>query len=395
MKENKRIFQLTASLASKLLGCHNKKDDKRILKWLSEKESNSNLYDRLSNAEYRLSLRKKMDSYNSKEAWEKIEYRLLKEHDRRINITRYYKYAALVLLFLTIGLSTNYLINDTDLFVKEIPINLLSSKATLILSNGEIIDLTNDTSYVGKNFNITVDDGKETVIYKERSSDNKQKQGLFNIIKTDIGKDYKIILSEGTVAHLNSGSTLKFPANFSGDVREVEAYGEILFDVAKDKTKPFIVKTNNVKIEVLGTIFNLNSYEDNGSVVTTLISGSLRVVAGENSVLISPDQQAVYDKETTYIAVKNVDSKIYSSWAEGEILFKDEQLINIVKSLNRWYDFDYSFKDQEVKQVRLGMSLDREENFEKIYETLKNSNLFLLEKRGKTLIFSSKPQKDN
>lgn len=389
----KRIFKISASIASKILSVNNFADNKQIDGWLNEKTANKELLNKLSNLEFRASYNRDIQKFDANEAWENIEYKLLTTNNRKSIPFKFYKYAAVAMLVLSLGISTHYLINNSSLFVKESTISLISSKASLTLANGDIIDLTKDTSCVNKLFNIVVDGKTETIIYNTNLQEiaaQKINATEFNTISTDIGKDFRIVLPEGTIAHLNSGSSLKFPSIFTNDKREVEVSGEVLFDVQEDKSKPFIVKTKNMRIEVLGTTFNVNSYEDNDAVYTTLLSGSLRVSDANNSVIISPSQQAVYNKENSSITVKEVDTEVYSSWAHGGFVFKDETLVNIVKSINRWYDFDYIFRDVQSKEIRIGMNINREENFDKIYETLKNSGLFNLEKRGKTLIFSKK-----
>lgn len=391
MKRNKK-FKISAVIAAKILGSENDKDRDRIDKWLSEEGDNRILLDKLSDSEFRSSYEKEIGKYDSDEAWSRIEYRLVRSDEKSFPWKIVYKYAAVALLILTLSLSLNYLVFETGFFVKDRPIKLLSSNASLTLSSGETFDLTKDTIFSNDNFELFVDNQTQTIIYKENlkeSSAKTSRRGLYNIIKTDIGKEYKIVLPEGTIAHLNSGSTLRFPSRFSEDSREVEAYGEVLFDVNPDKKRPFTVKSGNILIEVLGTVFNLNSYDDNGTIVTTLISGSLRVSSYDASVVIEPDQQVVFDKQSSYMTVKNVDSGIFTSWTEASIVFKDEKLVDIVKSLSRWYDFDYIFRDEQVKNVMIGMNINREEDFNKIYSTLDNIGLFNVEKRGKNLIFSS------
>lgn len=389
----KKIFKISSIIASKILGVSNSKDNKQVEDWLYQRKSNRDLFEKLDNPTYRDSYNKNLEKYDSKKAWENIEYKLLESNSKRAITFGFYKYAAISLLMLTIGLSTYYVFNNTSLMVKESPISLISSKASLTLANGDVIDLTKDTSCANKLSNFIVDITSETVFYKsnlDAAASHQSKTLELNTISTDVGKDYKIILPEGTIAHLNSGSSLKFPSIFSNDLREVEVTGEVLFDVQQDVNRPFIVKTKSMLIEVLGTSFNVNSYEDNNSVYTTLISGSLKVTDFKNSVILSPNQQAIYSKENSSITVKEVETDIYSSWSQGDFVFKDEKLINIIKSINRWYDFNFIFRDNECKDIRIGMNIKREESFDKIFETLKNSGLFSLEKRGKTLIFGKK-----
>lgn len=389
----KKIFKTGATIASKILEASNSKDNKQLQEWLNQKSSNKDLFEKLSNPSYRDAYNENLKQFNTTKAWDNIEYKLLQSNKKRTFTFGFYKYAAISLLVLSLGLTTHYLVNNSTLFIKDTPITLISSKASLTLANGDVIDLTKDTSYVKKLSNFIVDIANETVVYNanlEATAHQESTTIELNTITTDVGKDYKIVLSEGTIAHLNSGSSLKFPSLFSNNIREVEVTGEVLFDVQEDSKRPFIVKTKSMLIEVLGTTFNVNSYEDNNFTYTTLISGSLKVSDSKNSTIISPNQQAIYSKENSSITVKEVETDIYSSWTQGDFVFKDETLFNIIKSINRWYDFNFIFRDQECKEIRIGMNIGRAENFDQIYETLKNSGLFTIDKRGKTLIFSKK-----
>ena len=206
------------------------------------------------------------------------------------------------------------------------------------------------------------------------------------MLKIDKGCEYKVILPDGTLAHLSSESSLLFADNFGGTERRVEVEGEVFFNVVKDSKRPFVVNAGGISTIVLGTKFNINAYPQSQEVVATLLSGSLKVVNGNKSVVLSPDQQAVCSKRNESTEVKTVDASMYLSWTEGTFSFRNERLSNILSSLQKWYDFDYVFLDNECKEIRMGLNLPRNAGFAEILEWMNNVELFKISKKGKTVI---------
>ncbi len=388
--KNKKLFKISARIASVILNSNKLKDERAVEKWLDEDVDNKLLLDKLTDNEYRTGYYKRIDKYDSSEAWAKIEYKLVPYVHRRVDFRQFYKYAAIALLAVTVGLSSYYIVNNTSFFYENREIPLRANGASLVLADGKVIDLSSDSSFVENNCNIQIDKNEDIIYYTNGNNSLSAKDNRLNTIKTDFGKDYKIALPDGTIAHLNSGSTLRFPVRFSRKNRIIEASGEIYFDVRRDESRPFIVKTKDVSIEVLGTSFNLNAYDDNDEVYTTLVSGSLKVINEDCSVIISPDQQAICKKGSSEIAVKSVDAQTLSLWTDGSFAFRNEKLLNIIKSLQRWYDFDFIFKDKECEEIRMGINLLRDTNFSGIIETLNNADLFTIRQNGRTMIIERK-----
>lgn len=389
---NKKFFKISAGIAALILNTNSLKNKKAVDKWLDEDYNNNSLFKKLTDTDYRSDYYRNLNKYDPSEAWSKIEYKLVIYNHRRVNFRKLYKYAAILFLAITVGFGSYYFANNTSLFVETKEISLRANEASLILANGEVISLSSDSSFIADNCNIKINKGDDIIYYSncdgnEKTSANDRRM---NTIKTDAGKMFTIALPDGTIAHLNSGSTLKFPVKFSKDKRLTEASGEIFFDVRRDESRPFIVKTRDISIEVLGTSFNLNAYEDNEEVYTTLVSGSLKVVHEDCSVIISPDQQAICKVGSNEISVRKVDAGIFSLWTEGSFAFRNEKLINIIKSLQRWYDFDFVFKDKECENIRMGINLLHDIKFSSIIETLNNSDLFTISQNGRTIIIERK-----
>lgn len=200
-------------------------------------------------------------------------------------------------------------------------------------------------------------------------------------ITTPIGGAYQIILPDGTKAWLNAKSTLKYPIQFTGNERAIEADGELYLEVVKDKTKSFIVHTSDQYIEVLGTSFNIRNY--GSKVVTTLIEGSIALTNQKSNdrIILCPDQQAVVTGSTTN--VNKVDAIDFIAWKDGIILIKDATLIETCAELERWYGVKFIFPAGFTNYHLALNSISRNEMLSSVLVALKNSYQVEFEIKGK------------
>jgi transmembrane sensor len=172
-------------------------------------------------------------------------------------------------------------------------------------------------------------------------------------VSTSMAQQSHTVLDDGTEVWLNSNSTLKFPKDFnSNEKREVYLEGEAFFDVAEDKSKPFVVHTQGVAIEVLGTAFNVMSYADDDAVETTLVRGMVSIIPRGNERdggrILHPDQRAVFDKQTKEVIVHDsVSTGDYIAWREGEMVFDNRTFDYITETMERWYDVSIEVEDEE------------------------------------------------
>lgn len=174
----------------------------------------------------------------------------------------------------------------------------------------------------------------------------------YNEIVTSNGKQWKMVLPDGTKVWLNAGSTLRFPVSYNQtDERIVELSGEAYFDVVHNPQKPFIVKAGNEEIKDIGTVFNVSSYP--GEILkTTLISGAIRV----GSHLLKPGQQAVMKDKT--IAIQNINTYTASAWVNGQFSMENVTVAEFMNQLSRWYNVEIDYKSAPPEAV-LGGFLDR------------------------------------
>jgi ferric-dicitrate binding protein FerR (iron transport regulator) len=170
---------------------------------------------------------------------------------------------------------------------------------------------------------------------------------------------------------LNADSRLEFPSNFGGaKQRIVKLSGEGYFEVAKDKKHPFAVQTKNQDVTVLGTHFNINAYDDEPSIRTTLLEGSVRVAIGANfqSVVLRPNQQAI--NRDNGIKVQTVEVENELAWQKGDFVFADEDFKTTMRKIARWYDLEIIYDTSVPVNIALAGWISRNSNLSTVLKRI-------------------------
>ncbi|HEY9195894.1 MAG TPA: FecR domain-containing protein [Mucilaginibacter sp.] len=221
-----------------------------------------------------------------------------------------------------------------------------SNKAILTLSNGKTIVLDSAKNGViasQGNSNVTKSHNGELVYSAgARNVDDV----VFNTISTPRGGYYQVELPDGSKAWLNAASSIRFPTSFAGKERRVEITGEAYFEVTKNKQRPFIVKVNNSEIRVLGTHFNVNAYNDESSIRTTLLEGAVQFSSGLKKCLLKPGQQSELDRTGQINVIEDVDVDGVLAWKNGLLHFEDVDIESVMRRLSRWYDVDIVYHNK-------------------------------------------------
>lgn len=260
------------------------------------------------------------------------------------------------------------------------------NKAILTLADGRHIVLDSAANgSLGKDGASAIIKSDSVLTYKvaEASSDH---QAAYNMIEVPKGGKYQIVLSDGTKVWLNAASSLRFPATFTGKERRVELSGEGYFEVAKNKEMPFHVNAAGVDIAVLGTHFNVQAYLDEATIKTTLLEGSVLVSNNSSKAVLKPGEQAQIKNEgglQNIMVVKNADMEKVVGWKNGLFIFRDDDLKDIMKALESWYDIKVFYKVNINRH--LSGTFYRSEPLSKILHYLEGTNEVHFEIKGKNV----------
>ncbi|OCX52061.1 hypothetical protein BEL04_11180 [Mucilaginibacter sp. PPCGB 2223] len=249
-----------------------------------------------------------------------------------------------------------------------------SNKATLILANGRSISLKDaqkgQIAKQGAAIITKTTDGQ--IVYNTspvlQNSDNVD----MNLIETPKGGQWDVTLSDGTKVWLNASSSIKYPSTFAANERKVEITGEAYFEVAHNAAKPFRVITKGQTVEVLGTHFNINAYDDENTVRTTLLQGKVRISKGAKAAVLMPGQQSTTLFSDNTIAVKETDTELAVAWHNGYFQFEQSDIHDVMKQLSRWYDVDVKFEGK-VTRDKFGGSMPRDASLGQVLHTLEQS----------------------
>jgi len=285
------------------------------------------------------------------ELWGKVVTK--RSREIRLNLLRYTAVVFLVIGsgFFTLHLSQNKSAIDQFASSQKIP---LGKEVSLVMSDGEQIDINNKESRIQYNrlgTSILVDD---TIRLEQNNNTNG-----FNQMIVPYGKRSYLLLSDGTQVWINSGSRLVYAPQFTGDTREVFLEGEAYFEVAKDASKPFYVRTDAFTINVLGTKFNVKAYKDDMEYTTVLVEGKVSMRVQDQffskDVILAPNQKLTLMKGQDDFQRSNVDETgLYTNWIYGYLEFKNANLSNVLKSIQRYYNIDIELNTRDQSSIVSG-----------------------------------------
>ena len=293
-----------------------------------------------------------------------IKKRLLKKIKRdknpfyRYKLESLLKYAAVGVLFLGVGYlyQTGFFEFDKEVFVPS------ENAVTLQLGDGKVKVLSEDGG------SMVIDTSGNTVVTQDGSQLAYNNEGdteelVYNTLTVPYGKRFDILLSDGTKAYLNSGSSLRYPVSFlKGEDRQVYLTGEAFLEVFEDGEHPFIVNANELNIRVLGTRFNVSTYPEDETTEVVLVEGSVGLYSeGENfdtetNTILSPGLKGSYDKTDMSISTQMVITSVYTSWINGELVFRNMTFDNILKKLERHYNVSIINENRELSNERFNAS---------------------------------------
>lgn len=366
-------------------------EQNELHRWL-ENPTNLELYNSL----YRNHIQHKTSStsrpdINLDDNWRKLESRIM--FKKRPSIQRWMKYAAILVLpvvFALILLTRQQSLEPSasSSVTAEIP-QPGCTKAVLLLTNGQHVDLTQQQELYHPNDSTIILNNQDNTLTIIQAGSNDISQSDYQTIFVPIGGEYKLVLADGTKVWLNSDSRLRFPSTFVGDNRIVDLEGEAYFEVAPNKEKPFIVKTLQMDIEVLGTSFNVNTYNKMRT-VTTLTSGKIKAVYNKHKYELEPGYQIRNNTETGKIEVIKVNTDLYTSWKDGYYYFEACKLIDIMETLSRWYNIKVIFQNQYLQNIEFSGYLKRDENVSTLFRKFEKMRDICFTWQGNNVIINRK-----
>lgn len=273
-----------------------------------------------------------------------------------------------------------------DTVAQNSTINPGTDQAILTLGNGKKILLDNSKNgELSAEENIHINKLKPgNLVY---TADKKVSRVHLNTLSTPRGGRYQLTLADGTQVWLNAQSSIAYPSAFQGSSREVTITGEVYFEVAHNAAKPFRVRSENQLIEVLGTHFNVNTYNPKSIAKTTLLSGSIALTNKHQRVILKPGEQGIV--AGTSLSIKNVDPAEVIAWKEGYFDFTDADIGSVIDELGRWYNVDIRYQGAATKETFTGR-IPRSWPFEKVLNLLKTFKSIQVEMQGRRLIVETK-----
>ena len=281
-----------------------------IMQWIESTPENRKIYNDILNTWALSGIRQDNSSMNVDQQFRQFKRR----NFRSTLITEYLKYAAAVLIILSIGALSQYFI----------------SKNTF----------------------------KQDIAWHE--------------VTVPYGQSAELSLSDSTKVWLNSGSKFRYTSNFSAKSRIVELDGEAFFDVATDKKHPFVIKTTNLDVKVTGTSFNVDAYNENDKTNITLVEGKVAIQnkSGKTVSELTPNMNAEFNKLTGKLDLKKVNVDFYTTWRMGTIVFRQESLDEIAKKLEKWYSVKIVFDQEDIKDIAFSGSILKNKPIDQILEIL-------------------------
>ena len=216
------------------------------------------------------------------------------------------------------------------------------------------------------------------------------------VVEAPLGAKTRLVLPDSTLVWLNAGSLLLYAREFNGETRCVYLNGEANFKVAKDLEKPFIVKTEYMDIEALGTVFNVQAYSEDSCSLVTLLSGQVSLETfnemGEKAdhALLAPNQSALTDNRKGSISLINVDPSLVNAWIKGIYKFKDEPLSTIVKRLENYYNIHIHLGNSQLGQIRYTGTFSLDQDILDVFRIIDHEKQFVFTRTGNDLYIKSK-----
>lgn len=370
--DNNNLNNISELIYKQIIGSITEEEFHELQEWIKSNPKNEDTYRRLIDIHF---LEKEYYKYKTIEhtrPLEDMKSRIQRERfPKQIRFWKLTSAVAATLLFAVCSITLwNTFENRSETYTamenisSQIPdIEAGKTQAILTLNDGSTISLGADSTL-----------NSQLIARQQSSSQNEAKK--INNLTTPRGSEFMVMLEDSTKVWLNAESQLIYPESFDEKERRVKIKGEAYFQVAKDSTRPFYVESSGITIRVYGTEFNINAYSEEKEVYTTLVSGSISLQqANENhsELILTPGHQAIYNKDNKITSVKSVNTEAITSWHNGRFVFEEQTLEQIMKTLARWYNFEYEFDNENIRSTIFKGSAPRYANLSEVLSILEKS----------------------
>ena len=389
MEKTKLDHETEDWLIAFLSGELDEREEENVRVWLEASPENRNAYESLMKDYLRIRWVQENVQIREEQA-KKIIFSSLK---KKRNLTPYYGVAASIAVLLIVTLF--FFIREDKQIVSEklvtSEIKPIQSKAILVLSTGEQIQLTKSTQKIQEQDGSVLKIDSVMGVQYDSLSTKRAEKPIYNKIVVPRGGEYFVTLSEGTKVWLDADSELEYPVFFSGDFREVKLKGNAYFCVTKKNDKPFVVRAGEFSLKVYGTEFNVNAY-DLQNIETVLVNGSIGFKANISTPerMMAPNELAVSDSRTGLSEIHQVDIYPYIAWKNQNIVFVNERLESIMEKMARWYDVTVFFQDESLKDLRFDCNMRRYADIRDLFFFLEKTSNARFALNGRTVVISKK-----
>ncbi len=327
--------------------------------------------------------------------WDKIEHTNFTEKKRFVTLKQWLAAAGILLIlgfsgWLMIQLNSS---KKSSIDYQRIVVNVDSSNEIKLI----LADHT-QKSFANKQveFNYSQSGKLKTKTEMQVQTEDLQQNSdalQMNQLVVPRGKRSNIVLSDGTKLWLNSGSRAIYPVAFNGKTREIFIEGEGYLEVAHDAIKPFYVVTDQIKVKVLGTKFDISDYKDDCRTLVVLVEGSIEATFGSENLIMKPNDLVNYEKQTHKASVEKTNVLPYISWKDGWMLCNKEPIYLLTRKISRYYDLKISFTDPRINNMTLTGKLDLKNNYEDVFKIICATAPLKYEITGDSIFLTVKDKK--
>ncbi|WP_282015408.1 FecR family protein [Marinifilum flexuosum] len=335
----------------------NEEGRKSMEAWINSSDENQKIYEKILKKSLFVRWSLKSNQIDTNKEWKKFENRL----NSRVRYISWFVAAASIAIIL--GFSIPFLWNQYQENQELISANqsILPGKkgAQLILSTGKQVAVEDQSKRIKEKDGSFIHLDAKTGLEYSKSETSSDKL-IYNTLKTARGNEFSMQLADGTRVWLNADSELRYPVQFTGKNRKVYLKGEAYFDVSHDEKKVFIVNSYNQEVKVYGTEFCINAYKQR-EIKTVLVKGSVGVRANPTSeeAKLKPGELGLADVQEGTIEIQKVNVRPYIAWKDGDFVFENESLENIMLRLERWYNVKVFYMNEECKDFRFSGDMKR------------------------------------